>query len=108
MPQKKISKSLNKVIHDYIDVLRADNLRIKNVFLFGSHAKGTPHLWSDVDLCVISPEFSDAIDAIQYLLSKRILNLKYPIEPIGLHPKHFNEDYSALAQEIKNTGIKIL
>ena len=64
-------------------------------------------MWSDVDLCVISPKFSDYIDAIQYLLSKRKLNQKYPIEPIGLHPKNFKEN-TPLIREIKKTGIKII
>ena len=106
MAQEKISKTLNKVITNYINVLKDDHLPIEHVFLFGSYAKGTSHAWSDVDLCIISPKFCDYVDAIQYLLSKRKLNLNYPIEPIGIHPKDFKIN-TPLTHEIKKTGIKI-
>ena len=107
MPAKKISKTLINVINSYIQTLRADHLPIEHVFLFGSYAKGTSRQWSDVDLCVISTKFSDYIDAIQYLLSKRKLNLRFPIEPIGLHPEDLKSN-TALIREIKNTGIRIV
>ena len=107
MPAKKISKALMNVINAYIQTLRADALPIEHVFLFGSFAKGNPHPLSDVDLCVVSSRFSDYIDAIQYLLSKRTLDLHYPIEPIGIHPKDFKKN-TPLIHEIKNTGIKIV
>ena len=107
MSPKKISKELNKVILHYIAGLTADRLPIKKVFLFGSYAKGNPRPASDVDLCIVSPQFSDYIDTIQYLLSKRELNIKYPIEPIGIHPKDFQTN-SPLVSEIKKTGIKII
>lgn len=95
------------VISEYIQALRSDHLPIEHVFLFGSFAKGHAHPLSDVDLCVVSPRFSDYVDAIQYLLSKRKLNLRYPIEPIGIHPKDFREN-TPLIDEIKNTGIMII
>ena len=107
MPAKRISKALMCVIQEYIQTLRGDRLPIQHVILFGSFAKGNPHPSSDVDLCVVSPKFSDYIDAIQYLLSKRKLNPHYLIEPIGIHPKNFKEN-SPLIQEIKSTGVKII
>jgi predicted nucleotidyltransferase len=30
---------------------------IDRAFLFGSYARGTPHEWSDVDMCFFSPAF---------------------------------------------------
>ena len=107
MPAKRIPEALKIVIHEYIQTLRGDHLPIQHVFLFGSFAKGNPHAFSDVDLCIISPKFSDYIDAIQYLLSKRKLNPRYPIEPIGIHPKDFKKN-TPLIREIKSTSIKII
>ena len=77
------------------------------MILFGSYAKGSQHKWSDVDLCVISPKFKNAFDAMQYLSLKTIFDMKYTIEPIGFSPKDFNDDYSSLIYEIKKTGIEI-
>lgn len=75
MAKNKIPEGLNKVILNYIDSLKADALPIKSVFLFGSYAKGFPRPDSDVDLCVISPKFSDYIDAIQ------VSSIPAPVEP---------------------------
>ena len=33
-------------------------VRVDQAFLFGSHARGKPDKWSDVDLAVISPDFA--------------------------------------------------
>ena len=79
MSKKKIPEALNAVIHTYIAALKADHLPINQVFLFGSYAKGFSHAYSDVDICVVSSKFSDYITAIQYLLSKRKLNIQYPL-----------------------------
>lgn len=57
--------SLNKVtayINEYIAALQNEGLLIERVFLFGSHAKGYSHKWSDIDVCVISPRFGKRCD----------------------------------------------
>ena len=92
---------------NYLRSLRDDRLPIQQVVLFGSYAKGHAHQHSDVDLCIVSSRFSDPVHAIQYLLSKRKLNLRYPIEPIGFHPQDFRSDM-AIIRENKEHGIRIL
>ncbi len=106
MVKKRIPKSVEKSIKEYIQILKTDKLPIRRVYLFGSYAKGKQHKWSDVDVCVISPKFKDSWKATQYLWSKRIFRGKSTIEPIGFHPKDFKEKTS-LTQEIKKTGIEI-
>ncbi len=107
MVRKKIPKKLEEKIQEYIEVLEKDKLPIKKVILFGSYAKGTQHKWSDVDLCIISPKFKNAFDALHYLSLKTIFDMKYTIEPIGFSPRDFQDKYSSLIQEIKTTGIEI-
>ena len=107
MSKKILSQTLKTVLENYLQSLKKDQLPINKAFLFGSYAKGHARQDSDVDVCIISPNFSNPIKAIQYLLSKRELNLRYPIEPIGFHPKDFRSDMSII-QEIKKTGIRIL
>lgn len=107
MDKKRIPKTLEKKIYKYIDILKEDKLPIDRVILFGSYAKGKPHKWSDIDLCVISPKFKNPFDAMQYLWLKRIDNNTPTIEPIGFSAKDFKEG-SALIEEIKKEGIKIL
>ncbi|MDO9399749.1 MAG: nucleotidyltransferase domain-containing protein [bacterium] len=109
MVKRTIPKKVKKEINKYIKILKADKLPIKKIILFGSYAKGEQHEWSDIDLCIISPKFKDAFEALQYLwLKRKIFDIQYVIEPIGFSPKDFKDKYSSLVYEIKTTGIEIL
>jgi len=108
MVKKTIPKKVKKEINNYIQILKKDKLPIKKVILFGSYAKGTQHKWSDIDLCIISPKFKNALKALHYLGAKRkISDVQYVIEPLGFTPKDLQDKYSSLIYEIKTTGIEI-
>ena len=84
-----------------------DKLPIKKVIIFGSHAKGKTHKWSDIDVCIISPKFKDGIGALQFLLTRRnTQEVVAGLGPIGFSPKDFKEG-SSLIQEIKRTGVEV-
>lgn len=107
MVQKRIPKQAIAIIQDYLSTLKKDKLPIKEVFVFGSFAKGKQRKGSDIDLCIISPKFKTPWQALQYLWLKRIIkDINYTIEPIGFNPEDFNEETS-LISEIRRTGIKI-
>ena len=107
MVKKQVLKKVEKKIKEYVTLLRQDKLPIQKVILFGSYAKGTQNKWSDVDVCIVSPRFKNSWQAGEYLWEKRILDMRYVIEPHGFNPTDFNDKYSSLAQEIKKTGIEI-
>jgi len=107
MVKKKISKKLESVIKDYIQVIKADNTPVERVILFGSHAKGTNNKWSDVDLAIISPKFTDRFQALHYLNQRTNNREPYYIEPHGLTPADLDDKYDSLAQEIKRHGIEL-
>lgn len=108
MARKAISPQIKSEIQNYLNVLKADKLPIREVILFGSHAKGTAREWSDIDLCIISPKFHNPFKSTQYLWSKRkIFNTRYAIEPVGFHPNDLKDKYSSIIHEIKAHGIKI-
>lgn len=110
MAQKRIPKKIIQTVEDYLTSLKKEKLPIKEVYLFGSFAKGKQHKWSDIDVCVVSPKFKNSFTALQYLWKIRpdITNPYEPtIEPIGFTPKEFKEN-SMIVNEIKKTGIKIL
>ncbi len=52
-----IAANVNDKIRRFIHLAKKD-LRLEAVYLFGSSAKGRTHQWSDIDLAVISPDFS--------------------------------------------------
>lgn len=106
MATKRIPKKVERIVNDYIDDLKKDKLPIKQAIIFGSYAKGRPHKWSDVDLCIVSPKFKSSWDGLQYLWVKRTKLTDPHIEPIGYTPKDFREG-SSLINEIKTHGIKL-
>lgn len=106
MAQKTIPQKINKEIREYLKILKTDELPIQQVWLFGSFAKGKPHKWSDIDLCVVTPKFKSSWDVLQYLWQKRRKNYGLTIEPVGYTTKDFKEG-SSLIDEIKRTGIRL-
>lgn len=107
MAKKRIPKKVESKVLEFVNILKQDKLPINKVFVFGSFAKGVPHKWSDIDVCVVSPKFKDWFDALEYLWLKRPFDVNLSIEPVGFNPKDFRSPDSALVQEIKQHGIEI-
>lgn len=110
MARQRIPRKIIKKVEAYTETLKQDKLPVQHVYIFGSFAKGTPHKWSDIDVCVISPKFSNSWDALEYLWQKtpRIEDPYAPhIEPVGFSPKDFRAG-GMLIDEIKRYGVKIM
>jgi len=106
MAEKRIPQKITKVVQNYIQRLsREEKLPIKKVIIFGSHAKGKRHKWSDIDVCILSPRFQDSLKAIEFLLIKRERGeVIAGLEPVGFTEKDFKTS-SSLIEEIKKTGV---
>jgi predicted nucleotidyltransferase len=79
-----------------------NGLTFYKVFIFGSVAKGKIHEWSDIDLLLVSDQFSENIFDNLKLYSK--INIKYPI--IETHPyptSYFNNGDSFIEQITKES-----
>ncbi|MDZ7267653.1 MAG: nucleotidyltransferase domain-containing protein [candidate division KSB1 bacterium] len=88
--------------------LREQGLSIQSVYIFGSQAGGKTHKWSDVDVCIISKDFSRRNDALTYLWrALRQQNVKGGIEPIGFHSDEFIDDIP-IVHEILRYGVRIV
>lgn len=60
MPKKithKLEKDIASAIDEYINTL-SETISVQSVFLFGSTARGTRKKDSDIDLMILSPNFS--------------------------------------------------
>lgn len=107
MAKQKLPAKVISQVRAYKDILRADKLPFKDVYVFGSYAKGTQRKHSDIDVCIISTRFKDAWTALTYLRRKVPNGLEWSIEPVGFSPKDFEDKYSTLIYEIKKHGIKV-
>jgi predicted nucleotidyltransferase len=87
------------------DLERQTHLPIERAMVFGSHAKGTPHRWSDIDLCIVSKRFRNRSQAIDYLWSRRPVEFA-EIAPVGFPPRDFTL-WDPLAAEIRRYGVRV-
>ncbi|MFH1099196.1 MAG: nucleotidyltransferase domain-containing protein [Candidatus Uhrbacteria bacterium] len=107
MAQRRIPKRIVNTVRNYRKRLEEDAVFVERILVYGSHAKGTAREQSDIDVCVISPSFSDPISALAFLLKRRNqAEVLAGLEPVGFTPKDFREG-SSLINEIKRTGIPV-
>ncbi len=107
MDQRKLPDNVIAEVNEYRNILKADKLPISEMYVFGSFAKGTSRKGSDIDVCVVSPQFKDAWEAMTYLRRKLPFGLGWSIEPVGFTPEEFENKYSTLIHEIKKHGVRI-
>lgn len=83
----KTETQLKKAINRFITRLRR-KIRISQIILFGSYARGNPRPYSDIDVAVISPDFNkmSEIEAMQFL-SLQAKDADILIEPISFPSK---------------------
>ncbi len=97
---------------DAINIARKYILKVKNnldcrqVFLFGSYAKGTNQEESDIDIAVVLDEFENPFE-IQLELMRLRRNIDSRIEPHPFREKDFNSS-NPVAFEIMQHGERLM
>jgi len=103
-----LSQSDRRKVDDYLQYLQTRGLSIQRAYVFGSRVRGKTHRWSDIDVCVISPDFGPRNDGISYLWrALRKTDVSAGIEPVGFHPNDFIEDVP-LVCEILKYGLRVI
>ena len=90
----------------FLLVLKEQGINIMAAYLFGSYAKGNPHKWSDIDIAIVSPDFSSSRFDNSLRLMKIASKIDLSIEPVAYHPESF-VDEDPLVWEIKKDGIPL-
>ncbi|MBW2635849.1 MAG: nucleotidyltransferase domain-containing protein [Deltaproteobacteria bacterium] len=97
---------INLKVNQFIEKIKK-KYRISRVYIYGSFAKGTNHKWSDIDLAIISPDFSDDTLSDRLVLMKLGASIDDRIEPYPFSTSRFNET-DPLVNEICENGIQIV
>lgn len=105
--RKKIEQ-VKKKVKQYIQSLKNDGFLVKNVYLYGSYARGNFRLNSDIDVCVISDNFKKNWSKNERYLWRKAWKIDSRIEPIGYSPAEFKQNWAPQVAEIKNNHIKIV
>lgn len=96
------------ITRKYAEEVARDGITIEAVYFFGSRAKGGETKDSDLDVCVVSDDFSgDKVEDTKRLY-KLTKNVSLMIEPHPMRLDEFGDKYNFLAQEIKRTGVRII
>ncbi len=99
-------KKINQTILKYVECLKKE-YNIKGIYLYGSYAKGNNTEDSDIDIAVVSEDFTGDIIEDMFRLMKLRRKVDYRIEPHPFAFAEFNEDNPS-AKEVMQTGIKIM
>ncbi|GER78082.1 MAG: nucleotidyltransferase domain-containing protein [Anaerolineae bacterium CFX3] len=105
MADKKIVKS----VRNYLQAVKQKGIPVKYGVLYGSHARGQEHEWSDIDLLVVSPLYDKRRTYKDLVKLWRIAaHTDFRIEPIPVGEKQYKEDDANLIIEIARREGKII
>ena len=102
-----LNPQIREEIKTYRDLLHQQGIKTEMIYVFGSQAIGKAKKWSDIDVGVISPNFSDDRQKERVKLMRLSQRINLAIEPHPFCPADFNNPYYPLAREVKKYGIKI-
>jgi predicted nucleotidyltransferase len=97
---------LNKVINSFLKEIQK-KYRIDDAYLYGSFAKGTSNRWSDIDIAIVSPDFSDDLFEERLLLMRLASTIDDRLEPRPFKKELFNRN-DPLVDEIQKNGIRFI
>lgn len=90
----------------FVDDVRKAGIRLQGAYLFGSYATGRAHRDSDIDIALISPDFTGWVDDLPKISAAMRQN-DARIEAVRFRPDTF-VDENPLAWEVKTKGISLL
>ena len=101
----KISPSIEKSVQRFLNAVRR-RYRIQAAYLYGSQAKGMATSWSDIDVAVISSDFSDDLFEERLALMHLAVLIDDRIEPRPFKVETFNVN-DPIACEIQKHGMRV-
>lgn len=81
--------------------------RLVTVYLYGSQIKGTATYWSDIDLAIVSPDFTADLFQERLALMRFAVQIDDRIEPRLFRPDDFTIN-DPLVSEIQRTGVRLV
>ena len=103
-----MSKKYLMVAKKYAKKISDCGSRVWAMYLFGSRVRGTNRLDSDLDVCVVSDDFTDDMVENRVRLMRLVGKRGLLIEPHPMKVEDFEDKYNPLAMEVKRTGIRVV
>lgn len=102
----KIPASIEKNVRKFIEAA-SQRCRIKEAYLYGSQVKGMASPWSDIDIAIISSDFSDDLFEERIALMHIAAKIDDRIEPHPFTESTFNSN-NPLGSEIQKNGVRVV
>ncbi len=103
----QIPTNILKIIYKFLEQVEIYGIHIKEAILYGSYANGTQNEWSDIDLAIVSDDFTGTRFYDWDLLKKAKFAVSYDLSPIPYKTEDFTPD-NLFVKEILKTGIRII
>jgi len=96
------------VVKKYLDLIKANGIDVNKAYLFGSYSSGKAHKDSDIDIAIISENFTDKLEDMTRLkLLTEDIDLDICPHTYSLNDFENASTGSFLVEEIINKGILI-
>jgi len=106
MARDKIPSKIKEEIRKLVTALQNDNIRIERVILFGSYARGEEREYSDIDVALVSSDFTGMRFEDNLRIIKAKLHLDSRIETHPFTPEDF-ADSPFVRDEVLEHGIEV-
>lgn len=103
----EVPDKISQIIEKFRYESELRNIHISKMYLFGSFAKGTQGKYSDIDLAVISNDFTGNRFLDYMKLAEPRVFSSIDLETHPFKPEDFNNE-NLFVREILKTGIEII
>ena len=104
-----LEQSILNSVNNYIAAVRKSGITVDQAVVFGSQVSGHAHIWSDIDLLVVSPQFDDMQDRNSInLLWRLAARVDSRIEPIPCGSRQWRDDDASAIIELARRDGKLL
>lgn len=102
--QRGITEEIKDIALRFARFIENQGITIERLIIFGSYAKNEANKESDIDICLVSPNFGkDSVEELQFLLKQR-RGIDSRIEPVPVSSKEYRETATPFVWEIKKFG----
>lgn len=105
MVERDAQRLIIDIVAKYADIVKKE-IKVDKIILYGSYSKGNPRQDSDIDVAVVSPDFTGDKIEDRLRLMKCRWNVDLRIEPMPFRPEEFVPD-DPFVREIMETGIEV-
>jgi predicted nucleotidyltransferase len=99
-------EDINSIIQRFISLV-SQEYPVRNLYLFGSYAKGNAKDYSDIDIAIVSDKFEGIRFHDREKLAKYLINTSFDLEIHPFKTEDFTLD-NPFVEEIIRTGKRIV